>query len=268
MRWFIGQITFWLHKRSIHVRLIILLAYILNFLVCTSCQAMGANQIFACSRITWFAYFTWLTWSTWIHLIHLTNLSAPVVKWWEQAGSLPQNACLQPNHPDLSVSPDSPNSPDLYQLSSDGTQQAPPVGCLLAPVSPDLPELHNSSDSPDLPVSSPELPDSPSCRAMGRSRHSPAGCLTSSSQSSSLASFTIRSLLAKDLCIKINFMPRFINCLQGVNESRIRLAVYRAVDSALDEYSKTVEDVSAVCTLKCAMCKVRCVMFKEDCEGC
>ena len=223
MRWFIGQITFWLHKRSIHVRLIILLAYILNFLVCTSCQAMGANQIFACSRITWFAYFTWLTWSTWIHLIHLTNLSAPVVKWWEQAGSLPQNACLQPNHPDLSVSPDSPNSPDLYQLSSDGTQQALSRRMLDKLVS----ELES------------------------RFLH-----------------YQVDSLLAKDLCIKINFMPRLINCLQGVNESRIRLAVYRAVDSALDEYSKTVEDVSAVCTLKCAMCKVRCVMFKEDCEGC
>jgi len=30
---------------------------------------------------------------------------------------------------------------------------------------------------------------------------------------------------------------------QGINESRIRLAVYRAVDSALDEYSTTVEDL-------------------------
>ena len=30
---------------------------------------------------------------------------------------------------------------------------------------------------------------------------------------------------------------------QGVNESRIRLAVYRAVDAALDNYSKTVEEV-------------------------
>ena len=219
MRWFIGQITFWLHKRSIHVRLI-LLASFLNLPVCTSCQAMGANQIFARSRITWFAYFTGLTWSTWIHLTHL---SAPVVKWWEQAGSLPQNACLQPNHPDLSVSPDSPNSPDLYQLSSDGTQQALSRRMLDKLVS----ELES------------------------RFLH-----------------YQVDSLLAKDLCIKINFMPRFINCLQGVNESRIRLAVYRAVDSALDEYSKTVEDVSAVCTLQCAMCKVRCVMFKEDCEGC
>ena len=31
---------------------------------------------------------------------------------------------------------------------------------------------------------------------------------------------------------------------QGINESRIRLAVYRAVDAALDNYSKTVEEVA------------------------
>ena len=72
--------------------------------------------------------------------------------------------------------------------------------------------------------------------------------------------YQVDSLLAKDFCIKINFMPRFINCLQGVNESRIRLAVYRAVDSALDEYSKTVEDVSTVCTVHCAMCSVQCAV--------
>jgi len=30
---------------------------------------------------------------------------------------------------------------------------------------------------------------------------------------------------------------------QGINESRIRLAVYRAVDAALDNYSKTVEEI-------------------------
>ena len=38
-----------------------------------------------------------------------------------------------------------------------------------------------------------------------------------------------------------------MNCLQAVNESRIRLAVYRAVDAALEDYSKTVEDVSRDC---------------------
>merc|ERR1712037_858232 len=35
---------------------------------------------------------------------------------------------------------------------------------------------------------------------------------------------------------------RFLH-YQAVNESRIRLAVYRAVDAALDDYSKTVEDI-------------------------
>ena len=44
--------------------------------------------------------------------------------------------------------------------------------------------------------------------------------------------------------VQINLLFYFINCLQAVNESRIRLAVYRAVDAALDDYSKTVEDVS------------------------
>ena len=113
----IGQITFWLHKRSIHVRLI-LLASFLNLPVCTSCQVMGANQMLARSRITW---------STWIHpihhspagtlsydaylhlfhlicpkytihpiylicLFHLKYLIHQVVERWDTAGALPQDA--------------------------------------------------------------------------------------------------------------------------------------------------------------------------------
>ena len=87
----IGQITFWLHKRSIHVRLI-LLASFLNLPVCTSFHVMGANRMLARSQITW---------STWIHLIHpihLTHLNAPVVKWRELAGTLPYDAYLHLFH--------------------------------------------------------------------------------------------------------------------------------------------------------------------------
>ena len=83
-----------------------------------------------------------------------------------------------------------------------------------------------------------------SCQWTGPNRRSPAECSTNSSRSWNPAFFTIRwvSWNCSTCCY---YTIAFTNCLQSVNESRIRLAVYRAVDSALDSYSRTVEEVRA-----------------------